>query len=160
MLKLFLTFFYTGLFPKAPGTMGTIAGAVVAFFLLKAGMWFESLFLITVFISLLGIECINKYEKITNTHDSKYIVIDEVAGIWLTICISLSATFIQVLLCVVFFRIFDIFKPSYIGKIDKNVKGGLGVMGDDLLAGFFAGIFSAVSWQLISKIDIIHQYNF
>ena len=50
-----------------------------------------------------------------------------------------------------FFRLFDIWKPSFIGKIDRDVKGGLGVMGDDVLAGIAAGIATAGVYQLIEK---------
>ena len=52
-------------------------------------------------------------------------------------------------LAFIFFRIFDIWKPSLIGKIDRDVKGGLGVMGDDVLAGIAAGIATAGTYQLI-----------
>ncbi|MEJ2373042.1 MAG: phosphatidylglycerophosphatase A, partial [Sulfurimonas sp.] len=54
---------------------------------------------------------------------------------------------IQALLSFVLFRYFDITKPSIIGKIDREAKGGIGVMGDDIIAGFAAGISSALLWQ-------------
>ena len=54
-------------------------------------------------------------------------------------------------LAFIFFRLFDIWKPSIIGKIDRDVKGGLGVMGDDVVAGFAAGIASAGVYQLLLK---------
>lgn len=150
MQKLFLTFFYTGLMPKAPGTAGTIAGAVVAYIILQF-FSIETLMLLTIFISIISIDVINKYEKKSGIHDNQIIVIDEVAGVWLAICLSLSVGIVQILLCVIFFRIFDITKPSIIGKIDKHVKGGLGVMGDDLVAGIVAGILASASWQFLVK---------
>ena len=159
MQKLFLTFFYTGLSPKAPGTVGTIAGAFVAYFLVKY-IPMETFMLLTIALSIVGIKVIDKYEQETKTHDNGQIVIDEVAGIWLAMCISLSVSFFQILLCVIFFRILDITKPSFIGKIDKNVKGGLGVMGDDLLAGAFAGIFAYASWHFLQQIEFFTLYNF
>ena len=149
MRKAFLTFFYTGLSPYAPGTVGTIAGAIAAFLILQY-LPLSTLFLLTILITIIAVKEINLYEKETSTHDPKEIVIDEVAGIWLAFILS-SATITQMILSVVFFRIFDIWKPSVIGRIDKNVKGGLGVMGDDLLAGIFAGICSAGVWQLINQ---------
>ena len=149
MRKAFLTFFYTGLSPYAPGTVGTIAGAITAFLILQY-LPLSTLFLLTILITIIAVKEINLYEKETSTHDPKEIVIDEVAGIWLAFILS-SATITQMILSVVFFRIFDIWKPSVIGRIDKNVKGGLGVMGDDLLAGIFAGICSAGVWQLINQ---------
>ena len=54
---------------------------------------------------------------------------------------------IQSLLSFLLFRYFDITKPSIIGRIDRETKGGLGVVGDDVIAGFVAGILSALLWQ-------------
>lgn len=153
MIRLFITFFYVGLIPFAPGTFGSIVGAVVAYFVL---VFFSSttLFLATILITLLGVSAINSYEKATNSHDHKSIVIDEVAGVWLSIVLS-GATLTQMALSLVFFRIFDILKPSIIGRIDKNVGGGLGVMGDDIVAGFFAGIMSALCYGVAVKLGFV-----
>jgi phosphatidylglycerophosphatase A len=54
---------------------------------------------------------------------------------------------IESLLSFALFRAFDITKPSIIGRIDRDAKGGVGVMGDDIIAGFAAGISSAALWQ-------------
>lgn len=151
MRKLFLTFFYTGLSPWAPGTAGSIAAAIVGVLLLQY-IPIDTLLLLTVLITIIGIREIDKYEKETGTHDDKSIVIDEVVGLWLAFSFA-SDNWVQILLCFVYFRIFDIWKPSLIGRIDKNVKGGLGVMGDDLLAGVIAGICSAGTWQFILMIQ-------
>ncbi len=147
--KLFLTFFYTGLSPVAPGTVGTLAGAAAAFLILSY-LPQSTLFLLTILLSIIAVKEINKYEEETKIHDSSQIVIDEVAGIWLAFSLS-SSTYTQMILSIVFFRIFDIWKPSIIGKVDEKVPGGLGVMGDDLLAGMFAGICSAGTWQIINR---------
>jgi phosphatidylglycerophosphatase A len=166
MQKIFLTFFYSGFCPKAPGTAGTILGALAAWILLiilggvGSSVSIFLLFLLTVLISVAAIDVINKYEVKSGIHDHQQIVIDEVVGVWLAICVSFSTGILQILLCVIFFRIFDIKKPSIIGRVDKNVKGGLGVVGDDLIAGLFAGIISAGVWQLISKIDFIQNLNY
>ncbi|WP_169752861.1 phosphatidylglycerophosphatase A family protein [Campylobacter mucosalis] len=152
MQRVFLTFFGAGLSPKAPGTAGSIAAAIVAFFVLK---FFSAttLFLATILISLVAINVINEYEKQTGEHDHQSIVIDEVAGVWLAFVIS-GTTITQMILSLMFFRIFDITKPSIIGRIDRNVKGGLGVMGDDLVAGFVAGIASAMVYGVLLKFGI------
>ncbi len=147
MNRLFITFFYSGLSPKAPGTVGSIAAGIVGFIILQY-FHTDTLFLLTILITLVGITEINKYEKKSGTHDDKSIVIDEVVGMWLAFVLS-SGTVTQMLLSFIYFRIFDIWKPSFIGKIDRDVKGGLGVMGDDILAGILAGICSAGTWQLI-----------
>ncbi|MCR4941195.1 MAG: phosphatidylglycerophosphatase A [Campylobacter sp.] len=150
--KLFLTFFGVGLAPKAPGTFGSIAGAVVGYFIL---MYFTTttLCLATILLTLISISIIDSYEAKTATHDQSCIVIDEVAGVWLAFVIS-GQTLTQMLLSLVFFRIFDITKPSIIGRIDRNVKGGLGVMGDDIVAGFVAGVASLMCYTLGVKYAI------
>ncbi len=152
MQKLFLTFFGSGLSPKAPGTVGTLAALPVGLLILYyLGM--KTLFLITLVVSIVAVFEINKYEKATGVHDHQQIVIDEAVGIWLSLMIALSATAefsfpyaepTAILLSFFSFRLFDIWKPSTIGRIDRDVKGGLGVMGDDILAGIAGGLLSAM----------------
>jgi len=152
MRRLFLTFFYSGLLPKAPGTWGTIAGAILGVGILHY-LGLETLFLSMVLITIIAIKEIDKEEAQSGIHDASEIVIDEVAGIWLAMAMS-GATMTQIILSIVFFRVFDIWKPSIIGRIDREVKGGLGVMGDDLLAGVFAGIASAGVYQALGYFNL------
>ncbi len=147
MRRVFLTFFYTGLLPKAPGTWGSIAAALVGYFILKY-LGLQTLFLLTILISLIAIKEIDKDEKISGVHDKSEIVIDEVVGVWLAFCIS-GATVLQLIFSLIFFRLFDIWKPSIIGRVDRDVKGGAGVVGDDLLAGVFAGILSGMAYMVL-----------
>ena len=146
MRKAFLTFFYSGLLPKMPGTWGSILAAIFGYFILKY-LGLQTLFLLTILITIVAIKEINIYEKEVGIHDASEIVIDEVAGVWLAFCIS-GATFAQLVLGLIFFRVFDIWKPSVIGRIDRDVDGGLGVMGDDLVAGVFAGITSGMAYMV------------
>lgn len=152
MQKLFLTFFYSGLAPKAPGTFGTIAGAIVAIFILLFANT-TTLFLLAFLLTVASFKIIDDYEKKVGKHDSSEIVIDEVAGVWLALSIS-SASILAFLLSVIFFRIYDISKPSIIGKIDKTWPGGYGVMLDDIVAGFFAGISSLLILSLMQKFGL------
>jgi len=158
--KLFLTFFGSGLSPKAPGTVGTLAALPFGVVILHT-MGIETLFMLTLAITIIGIFEINKYEKSTGEHDQQEIVIDEVAGIWLTLLVayptalSLSypyALWIALILSFASFRLFDIWKPSTIGWIDRKVKGGLGVMGDDILAGFAGGFLTVLILLGLEKI--------
>jgi phosphatidylglycerophosphatase A len=157
----FLTVGYSGLLPKAPGTFGTLAALIPGVALL-ALFGPQTLLLATLLATLAGIKAINAYEAQTRTHDDKRIVIDELAGIWLALSIAPgvltpftelptleNGLALQILLSFAFFRFFDIKKPSLIGRIDREAKGGIGVMGDDLLAGVAAGIASAIVWQLL-----------
>ena len=155
MQRLFLTFFYTGLSPKAPGTMGSLLALVCGILIIRF-ISLETLFLGAVLLTLIGIKEINSHEASGGEHDDKSIVIDEVVGMWLALVLS-STSWIQISLSFLFFRLFDIWKPSLIGKIDKYVKGGLGVMGDDILAGIVAGICSAGVYQLLGLIGFLQS---
>ena len=151
MRKFFLTFFYSGLLPKAPGTWGTVAGLLVGVLIVKSFGW-TTLFLATVLLSVVSIKEIDKYEKDVGCHDSSEIVVDEVAGIWLSMCITGAVSPLYLALNFIFFRVFDIWKPSIIGRIDRDVAGGLGVMGDDLVAGVFGAICSGAVYMGIQEI--------
>lgn len=158
--KLFLTFGGAGLSPKAPGTVGTLAslpvGLAILFYL---GM--EALFMLTIAITVIGVFEINKYEKTTGIHDQQHIVIDEAAGMWLSLMIAYSsaitmtypyAEILAIVLSFATFRLFDIWKPSTIGWIDREVKGGLGVMFDDVLAGVAGGLLSVLVLMGVQKL--------
>ena len=164
MRTLFLTFFYTGKSPFAPGTVGTLAGAALAVLILEY-FPLETLFLAAVLLAILGVRATDAYEKDGGEHDDKSIVIDEVVGVWLALSIALGATQIEGgqgaslsestwilwLASIVLFRVFDIWKPSTIGRIDSKVKGGLGVMGDDVVAGAIAGIAASMAYGVALK---------
>ncbi len=156
MQKLYLTFFYSGLSPFAPGTCGTVAALVPAFLILRF-ISVETLFLLAFLIFFVSIKIIDDYERKSRTHDSSHIVIDEVAGLFLTASIIawVSNSLFSLVLAFFLFRFFDIAKPSIIGRVDKNVSGGLGVMGDDMLAGLFAGLLGAVIYGIGLKFSLL-----
>ncbi len=138
MRRCFLTGCYTGLIPKAPGTWGSLFGAVLGYLILQF-LPQSTLFLLVILITIIGIKEINIYEAETGTHDESSIVIDEIAGMWLAISILPEASPLWIAAAFALFRYFDITKISYIGKLEK-LHGGYGVMADDLLAGVVAGL--------------------
>ena len=151
--RFFLTVGFSGLSPKAPGTVGSFVSLIIGLFLLEF-LHVSTLFLLALLITVIAIKQIDIYENETKTHDNSEIVIDELAGMWITLAIcgiNSGNMIIMAPLAFIFFRIFDIWKPSIIGKIDRDVKGGLGVMGDDVIAGIAAGIATAGTYQLIAK---------
>ena len=153
--KFFLTVGFSGLSPKAPGTVGSFVSLIIGLFLLEF-LHVSTLFLLALLITVIAIKQIDIYEKEVGMHDGKEIVIDELAGMWiaLAICgINSENMIFMAPLAFIFFRIFDIWKPSIIGRIDREVKGGLGVMGDDVVAGIAAGIASAGTYELIKYIS-------
>ncbi len=155
----FLSVFWVGKCPKASGTMGSVAGVVLGVPILYFSS--QTLFLLAVFIGLVAIKQVNLYEaqnqgKEGFSHDASWIVIDEVVGVWIALSIACFSEIsaLGVGSAFVLFRVFDIWKPSLIGKIDKEAKGGLGVVGDDALAGLIAGIASLVVLQCV---NVIHS---
>ncbi|WP_231227771.1 phosphatidylglycerophosphatase A [Helicobacter pylori] len=133
----FLTLFFSGYSKKAPGTIGSLIALLLGLPVLIFSA--NTLFLAAILIGLIAIAQIDKEEEESKIHDSSYIVIDELVGMWLAMAIS-GLSLAGVILSFIFFRIYDITKPSLIGKIDKEVKGGLGVVADDALAGVLAGL--------------------
>ncbi len=113
----------------------------------------NTLFLGAIFIGLIAITQIDKEEEESKIHDSSYIVIDELVGMWLAMAVS-GLSLAGVVLSFIFFRIYDITKPSLIGKIDKEVKGGLGVVADDALAGVLAGLSALLVIHILGFFNI------
>ncbi|WQR85330.1 phosphatidylglycerophosphatase A [Helicobacter pylori] len=147
----FLTLFFSGYSKKAPGTIGSLVALLLGLPILIFSA--NTLFLGAIFVGLIAITQIDKEEEETKRHDSSYIVIDELVGMWLAMAISgLSLT--GVILSFIFFRIYDITKPSLIGKIDKEVKGGLGVVADDALAGVLAGLSALLVIHILGIFNI------
>ncbi|WP_101007089.1 phosphatidylglycerophosphatase A [Helicobacter pylori] len=147
----FLTLFFSGYSKKAPGTIGSLVALLLGLPVLIFSA--NTLFLGAVFIGLIAIAQIDKEEEESKIHDSSYIVIDELVGMWLAMAIS-GLSLAGVVLSFIFFRIYDITKPSLIGKIDKEVKGGLGVVADDALAGVLAGLSALLVINILGFFNI------
>ncbi len=147
----FLTLFFSGYSKKAPGTIGSLVALLLGLPVLIFSA--NTLFLGAVFVGLIAIAQIDKEEEESKIHDSSYIVIDELVGMWLAMAIS-GLSLVGVVLSFIFFRIYDITKPSLIGKIDKKVKGGLGVVADDALAGVLAGLSALLVISVLGFFNI------
>ncbi|MGQ2897144.1 membrane protein [Helicobacter pylori] len=147
----FLTLFFSGYSKKAPGTIGSLVALLLGLPILIFSA--NTLFLGAIFIGLIAITQIDKEEEETKRHDSSYIVIDELVGMWLAMAIS-GLSLAGVVLSFIFFRIYDITKPSLIGRIDKEVKGGLGVVADDALAGILAGLSALLVIHILGFFNI------
>ncbi|QDY63824.1 phosphatidylglycerophosphatase A family protein [Helicobacter pylori] len=147
----FLTLFFSGYSKKAPGTIGSLVALLLGLPVLIFSA--NTLFLGAIFVGLIAIAQIDKEEEETKRHDSSYIVIDELVGMWLAMAIS-GLSLAGVVLSFIFFRIYDITKPSLIGKIDKEVKGGLGVVADDALAGVLAGLNALLVIHILGFFNI------
>ena len=137
IIKFLASGFYTGYFPVAPGTIGSLVG-ILACFLLQ-DVPFTTYAIVVILTLIAGIYISGEAEKIYQTKDSSHIVIDEIAGIFFTF-IYLPKGISFLLAGFVAFRFFDILKPFPIRLIDEKIKGGWGIMFDDVLAGIYANI--------------------
>lgn len=134
---LFLAFgFGSGLARKAPGTCGTAAAIPLYWLFMQTNLTVYSV--LTIAVTIAGIWICGIAADKLGEHDYKGIVWDEVAGYLITMWL-VPLTWKSLVLGFVLFRIFDILKPWPIKWIDEKVKGGFGIMLDDVLAAVFAG---------------------
>jgi phosphatidylglycerophosphatase A len=128
--------FGSGLAPKMPGTIGTIA-ALPLVVLLSHYVSFSVYLTVTILVSVVGIWICGKTAEDMGVHDESSIVWDEVAGMLITM-LAVPLSWQTLLVGFLLFRFFDILKPWPISYLDKHVHGGFGIMIDDVLAGLFA----------------------
>ena len=141
--SLIATCFGAGLVRWAPGTAAS-ALALPAAWLLRRYTGEIGLAAAALALIAIGIWAAGACERRTGTRDSPAIVVDEVAGQWVALLLippEPAAYGIGFVL----FRLFDVAKPWPISLIDRHVKGGLGVMLDDVVAGMFAAV---VLWNV------------
>ena len=136
------TFFYCGYAPKAPGTFGTL-GAVILYFLLTKFFFHTNpsytfpTMLILLLLASIGNVWIGPWaENHFHKKDPKQVVIDEVAGYFLTV-LFFQPTWELMLIAFCLFRLFDITKPYPIHKVEK-LPQGWGILMDDLVAACYA----------------------
>lgn len=177
----FNTFFGIGKLPYAPGTFGSL-GAVLLYLIIdevSIKKFSENSIIatpicglvITIILFILGIINTNLYSKKVNIQDPQEIVIDEVVGQLLVLCFNMTLInsffedqiisyswiyWLSIITSFVGFRILDIFKPWPINWVDQHIKGGLGIMLDDIIAAIFTiSIFTAIVISIFKSVEII-----
>ncbi|MDM8335491.1 phosphatidylglycerophosphatase A family protein [Wolbachia pipientis] len=144
LYKLISTWWLSGTVKKMPGNVGSLASYPIVPVILSNRILGVAIILL---LFLIGLWSIGNYIKHYQTsHDPKEVVIDEVVGQLLTIflisvLLSQKMNCPLLLLCFFSFRFFDIIKTWPINLIDKNIKGPLGVMLDDIIAAVLACVF-------------------
>jgi phosphatidylglycerophosphatase A len=128
--------FGSGLSPKAPGTVGTIAAIPLWYLLVQLPP--QTYVVVVAICVIIGIFICGSAADKLGVHDHGGIVWDEFVGFWITMAF-LPVSYVSVLVGFILFRLFDIFKPWPISWLDKNIGGGLGIMIDDVVAGLAAG---------------------
>ncbi|TQV79397.1 phosphatidylglycerophosphatase A [Denitrobaculum tricleocarpae] len=145
------TWLGSGLLPKIPGTWGSLAALPFAAALAwLGGPWLLAVAAVLVF--LVGIWASDVYARRHNLEDPGAVVVDEVAGQWLTL-VPVALQLEYYLLAFVLFRVFDILKPWPVSWADRKLKGGFGIMVDDIFAAVYAlAVLIAAVWVLESQI--------
>jgi len=123
-----------GYFPKAPGTAGSLF-AILILLLFPVSNFI--LIILIILFTVLGIWSATIVEK-EKGNDPSIVVIDEVIGQWIAL-LYIPFSIIPVILAFILFRFFDILKPFPIDQ-SQNLKGGFGIMVDDILAGIYSNL--------------------
>ncbi len=142
MARLIATWFGVGLAPLAPGTVASLVALPIAWGLVAVSGSL-GLALATALVFGLGVLAAGTYATALGDGDPQSVVVDEVAGQWLSIlpAAALPApVFWHYALAFVLFRAADIGKPWPAGWIDRNLGGGMGIMLDDVAAGAYAAL--------------------
>lgn len=152
MSRILAVFFGLGYLRPAPGTWASLV-AVGLGLLIDRYLGFQGLAVATVLVTAVGFWAVAR-ELGDSTDDPSEFVIDEVAGQWLALMFSSAAFWLRghegflpwpaPLAAFVFFRLFDIWKPGWVGRADRR-HDAAGVMLDDLWAGIFAGLATVVA---------------
>ena len=150
---LIVTFFGVGLLPMAPGTWGSIAAFILFCLFVYVQLSYFLFFLMFLGLTVVAIIACNLATKELFEKDQKTIVIDEVAGAWLSfLFLPLfgvydfaldqweKESFIAAIILIIFFRFFDILKPFPVSYFDKNFKNYFGIIMDDIMAGLYSMI--------------------
>ena len=125
--------FYLGKLPFAPGSWGSLSTLVLWFFL-PLNYFIHSFVILILFI--IGVHVSKTVAEDLDDHDPSEIVIDEVVGMGISL-FMLPHSLALYMFGFFLFRVFDIFKPSFIYHT-QNLPGGWGIMLDDVLAGLFS----------------------
>ena len=137
---------YAGLSPVAPGTVGTIWGIVIAFFLSGSTVYTQGL--TTIAVIFFAIALSSQAVELFGEKDPPGIVCDEVAGVLVGFFLIPFSPF-NALLVFLLFRFFDILKPYPANVIDERLKGGVSIVLDDCVAGVYTNICAfIVIWAL------------
>ena len=131
------TGFFIGYVPFAPGTFGTLLGMPLCYLITRLGVGL-ALTGVVLFI-FLAIWLASKAEKISKQTDPAHIVIDEIAGVQVAF-IGLPLNLATALCGFALFRAFDIIKPFPIRLLERKIRGGSGIVFDDIMAGIYANL--------------------
>lgn len=145
LILLIATGCYSGMIPKAPGTWGSLFALLPWYFCRDLSLPVYLSVLAGLFV--VGFLTAGGAEKLMDRPDPGCVVIDEILGVFITLTLAPTHP-VAWIIGFVLFRFFDILKPFPIGWLDKHLHGGIGIMIDDVVAGFYALICLQLFWQV------------
>jgi phosphatidylglycerophosphatase A len=131
------TWFGCGFVPKAPGTAGTIGALPLYFAAVPWGPW--AVLAAGVAATVIGVWAAERVVQRLGAHDPQIIVVDEVAGVLITLAAA-PRTWAGIISAVVLFRLLDVWKPWPARAAERKLPGGLGVVFDDVFAGAWGAV--------------------
>ncbi len=140
IIKILATGFGSGLSPVVPGTMGTVVGVLICLASYSLPWGFRIVFVMA--IAALSIYVSGQAEALFKKKDDQRIVIDEIAGFQVAM-LPVAITGLHLLIAFVLFRLFDIWKPYPLNRL-QNLPGGWGIVADDLGAGIYAALILGI----------------
>ena len=127
--------FGSGLAPVAPGTFGSVVGLLLGLAVAPLGWW--TALSVTVLVTVAGVWICGESARRLGVHDHPAIVWDEVAGMMIVL-LAAPRTWWGIALAFALFRLLDVWKPWPIREVDHGMRGGLGIMLDDVMAALMA----------------------
>ncbi|MDX1980098.1 MAG: phosphatidylglycerophosphatase A [Bryobacteraceae bacterium] len=140
LAHLLATWFGCGHVPKAPGTAGAAGALIPAILLwqyLEAPPWWFAL--LAAAATPIGIWAAGSVARARSLKDPQIVVIDEVLGVWVALAGATVLNWTSLLAAFALFRLFDIWKPQPVRKLE-SLGGGVGIVADDLMAGVYAAL--------------------
>lgn len=139
VLILFLSWFYSGKFPKMPGTIGSLATLPLIYLLQKYQINISSLIFLITALFVAAVMATEYLQKKLHLHDPQWIVIDEVIGMLITWAFIMKTDAASLFLVFFMFRFFDIIKIWPASYFDR-MKHGMGTITDDVISALYAGM--------------------
>jgi len=138
---------FVGFLPPFPGTLGALQGIILYYLTMNLSPILK--LLIALILVVLGIISSGNISRTYQKKDPDEVIIDEIAGAYLA---SLGkTTLLELTLVFILFRIIDISKPFPLKRLEK-LKGGLGIMMDDVVAGLLTNLLVILFFWLFYEI--------
>ena len=141
------TWFGCGYLPKAPGTAGSLAALAMAWLLNRyTGLQWGSFAFLAMLLLPFAVWAAHIAAQFTGLKDPQIVVVDEVVGQWIALAGAFTLNWKSWLAAFVLFRLFDVWKPFPVRRLER-LPGGVGIVADDAMAGVYSAlVLFAAGW--------------